>query len=266
MPPPRRITAARPPFLPLRLDASAGLGGVLGRLGGRLGPPLTRKNNQKKPGASNEREARWNDKHFVLFSSPLSALSLLSRYRYSIASPRPAWYCMPALRAPQRVPRCFLDAPQDAPKTPQVAPRRLKTPPKRPKGASKKHPRRAKAPQDAPRRPQGAPRCPKTTPRGSKRRPKRLLGVILARRGCISTRLRTVLVPSWVVLGTSWRHLGPSWRHLGPSWAHLGPSWPVLGASWPPKDPPKIAPRGLQDPPKTRSNTDLNIRRLGTHF
>ena len=37
MPPPRGITAARPPFLPLRLDASARLGGVLGRLGGVWG-------------------------------------------------------------------------------------------------------------------------------------------------------------------------------------------------------------------------------------
>ena len=34
LPPPRGITAARPPFLPLRLEAWACLRGVLGRLGG----------------------------------------------------------------------------------------------------------------------------------------------------------------------------------------------------------------------------------------
>ena len=42
--PPRGITAARPPFLPLRLDAWARLRGILGRLRGILGRLGTSKN------------------------------------------------------------------------------------------------------------------------------------------------------------------------------------------------------------------------------
>ena len=38
-------------------------------------------------------------KHVVLVSSPLSVLSSFSLYCYSIASPRSASHCMPALRA-----------------------------------------------------------------------------------------------------------------------------------------------------------------------
>ena len=38
-------------------------------------------------------------KHVVLVSSPLSVLSSFSLYCYSMASPRSAWHCMPALRA-----------------------------------------------------------------------------------------------------------------------------------------------------------------------
>ena len=38
-------------------------------------------------------------KHVVLCSSRLSVLSYFSFYCYSIASPRSAWHCMPALRA-----------------------------------------------------------------------------------------------------------------------------------------------------------------------
>ena len=44
LPPPRGITAARPPFLPLRLDAWARLRGILGRLRGILGRLGTSKN------------------------------------------------------------------------------------------------------------------------------------------------------------------------------------------------------------------------------
>ena len=44
-------------------------------------------------------EINTTSKHVVLFSSPLSVLSYFSLYCYSIASPRSAWHCMPALRA-----------------------------------------------------------------------------------------------------------------------------------------------------------------------
>ena len=44
LPPPRGITAARPPLLPLRLDAWARLRGILGRLRGILGRLGTSKN------------------------------------------------------------------------------------------------------------------------------------------------------------------------------------------------------------------------------
>ena len=174
------------------------------QLGGLQGPFLVEildRSSKKKLGASNEREARWNDKHFVLFSSPLSALSLLSRYRYSIASPRSAWYCMPALRAlrslrslarsraPTGTKMLPRDAPktrQDASKTPQGAPR---SPPRHPKNASKTPPSCAKTlqdapktpqdaskrlqdaskmPRDAPKRPPGPPGDPSGTPRGAK--------------------------------------------------------------------------------------------------
>ena len=44
-------------------------------------------------------EINNTSKHVVLVSSPLSVLSSFSLYCYSIASPRSAWHCMPALRA-----------------------------------------------------------------------------------------------------------------------------------------------------------------------
>ena len=50
--------------------------------------------------AMNGKRAEINNtsKHVVLVSSPLSVLSSFSLYCYSIASPRSAWHCMPALR------------------------------------------------------------------------------------------------------------------------------------------------------------------------
>ena len=44
-------------------------------------------------------EINNTSKHVVLVSSPLSVLSSFSLYCYSMASPRSAWHCMPALRA-----------------------------------------------------------------------------------------------------------------------------------------------------------------------
>ena len=44
-------------------------------------------------------EINNTSKHVVLVSSPLSVLSSFSLHCYSIASPRFAWHCMPALRA-----------------------------------------------------------------------------------------------------------------------------------------------------------------------
>ena len=55
--------------------------------------------------------------------------------------------------------------------------------------------------------------------------------------GCILTHHKGVLEPFLTVLGTSWRHLEPSGRHLGPSWGRILAS----------QNPPKTAPRGLQD-------------------
>ena len=53
----------------------------------------------------------------------------------------------------------------------------------------------------------------------------------------ILTRLEDILEPSLTVLGASWRRLGPYWA----------PSWSVLGRILASQNPPKIAPRGLQD-------------------
>ena len=44
-------------------------------------------------------EINNTSKHVVLVSSPLSVLSSFSLYCYSMASPRSAWHCMPALRS-----------------------------------------------------------------------------------------------------------------------------------------------------------------------
>ena len=61
------------------------------------------KNHQKKNLclAMNGKRGQINNtsKHVVLVSSPLSVLSSFSLYCYSMASPRSAWHCMPALRA-----------------------------------------------------------------------------------------------------------------------------------------------------------------------
>ena len=106
-------------------------------------------------------------KHVVLCSSRLSVLSYFSFYCYSIASPRSAWHCMPALRAlrapqgviqvgPKLAPKmlsrasCAILALLDASKTSEMPQRSARNVPKRP-------PERR---QDCPRRVQDVPKTP----------------------------------------------------------------------------------------------------------
>ena len=126
-------------------------------------------------------------KHVVLFSSRLSVLLYFSFYCCSIASPRSAWHCMPALRALRSA--AILDrlgralASQNPPK---IAPRFLKSRFGNVLGAS---------------------------------------WTVSAPSWSVLVLFRAVLAPAWSVLALSWAVLAPSWPIWAPSWGVLDASW-----------------------------------------
>ena len=158
--------------------------------------------------AMNGKRAEINNisKHVVLCSSRLSVLSYFSFYCCSIASPRSAWHCMPALRA-LRSP-AILDrhgralASQNPPK---IAPRFLKSRFGNVLGAS----------------------WTVSAPSWS----------VLALSWAVLAPASSVLALSWAVLAPSWPILAPSWRHLETSWTRLGLPKTSQDSS---KTPPKI--------------------------
>jgi hypothetical protein len=188
----------------------------------------------------------------INISSSFLPLSLLSRFCLVIAIPslllgllgtaclrsaRFARFARSRARAPQRVPRCFLEtpprraktlprrpkalqgAPQDVPKTlprrPQVAPRRSKT-----------HPRRPKTPQDPPQK--GSKTPPKTPPATQKTMKFLCFSDIDIKLECCES-----LAPSEAsqrIFRASRRHPGPSWERRGAILGRLGAILERLGA------------------------------------
>ena len=125
-------------------------------------------------------EINNTSKHAVLVSSPLSVLSSFSLYCYSMASPRSAWHCMPALRALRSLARSSMLLTVLAPSWPFLAPS-----------------------WDV---------WPVSASSWTVLAPSLH---VLASSWAILAPSCAILAPSWHHLGPSWCHLGPSWAQLG---------------------------------------------------